>query len=118
MNVDNLAENGIIAVGQAALSGSGSDGAVGRHFDSSGVQFAFTSRFVAFLERIRNSVAQLIRIVTNLPNTRRDQVVAMHTARTLEQSGRPGRGVVFSFSTVVNLESIRPVCLGALTVNN
>lgn len=117
-NVDNMTENAIIAVGQATLSGSGSGGAVGCHSDPSGVRFAFTSRFVALSKRIRNSVAQLSRIVTNLPKIRRNHVVTQRIARTPESIKASCCGAVFSFSSVVNSESIRPAFPGVLPVNN
>lgn len=111
MNVDNIAENGIIAVGQATPSGSGSGGVYDRHSDPSGVQFAFTSRFAAPTGRSRNSVAQLSRNVTNLPKTRRNYVVVPSTRRLLCRVG-------FCISPFLNSESTRPDYRGALNSEN
>jgi len=118
MNVDNLREIAIITVGQAALSGPGLDGAVSRHHDPSGVLFAFTNRLVALSERIRKSVVQLSRNVTNLPNTRRNHAVA--TTNEWFPSDRETRshGGAFLFYRARNSESIRPASRGVITVNN
>jgi hypothetical protein len=111
MNVDNMRENRIIALGQATPSGSGSGGVYGRHSDPSGVQFAFTNRFVAPTGRTRKSVAQLSRNVTNLPKTRRNYVVVPSTRRAL-------RRVAFCFSPFLNSESTRPDYCGAINSEN
>lgn len=79
LDVDNMAENLIIQIGQATPSGSGPGVAVPGQFVSSGDTFAFTSRFGALVERNRYSVAQPNVFVTTLPQTRRDYRIASRT---------------------------------------
>lgn len=68
--VDKLKENTIIPVGRATPSGYGPDVAVYDLSVSSGVNFAFTNRFVALSERVRNTVIHLCPLVTTSPKTR------------------------------------------------
>ena len=95
-DVDKLKENIIIAVGQATPSGFGLDAIVSDLSISCGVLFAFTSRLVALIERVRQSVAQHSSIVTTLSKIRRDYnlVPSSTRARALMQAltrrgGRP-----------------------------
>ena len=112
-----MSQNGIITVGQATLSGSGTDGVVGRHTNPSGVTFAFTSRFVALSERVRNTVARPICIVTNLPKTGRNHAVSNCSARTLESLEAAGAVLYFCFSRFFTLNQSVPRFMGRLQAN-
>lgn len=112
-----MSQNGIIAVGQATLSGSGTDGVVGRHSNPSGVTFAFTSRFVALVTRVRNTVDLPISIVTNLPKTRRNHAVSNCSARTLELLEAAGAVLYSCFSRFFTLNQSVPVFMGRSQAN-
>lgn len=109
-----MTENAIIILGQAALSGSGSGNVVGRGAIPSGVQFAFTNRFIAFVERARKSVAQLSFIVTNLPTTRQDHAVLIRNAPASIVSGMSGRGAALLFFPSLTLSQSARCLLGRL----
>ncbi len=116
-NVDNMTQNRIIADGQATLSGSGTDGTVGRHSNPSGVTFAFTNRFVALVTRVRNTVDPPISIVTNLPKTRRNHAVSNCSARTLELLEAAGAVLYLRFSRIFTLSQSAPRFMGRSQAN-
>lgn len=107
-----MVEKPIIVVGRATPSGSGPGVAVGDPSVFSGDTFDFTNRFLALVERVLKTDAQLSRFVTTLAQTRQDDSAAPSSTGDSGLLRKRDEAVASAFFHGIYAKSTSLFCLG------